>query len=405
MVDPIALPVGLQPLAGRLVDVDSHEMMAAQTWVDFFGPEVKELADAVIAHSLPWETDNNSHNAPNYAGDVMAITDQLMSVKGPMAPGANDLTRRLDVMGAMGVQKQLMYPTGLGGWSMFLMMVDKYDPGCLSSVRTDRGAKAAKWLKRYNEWFLTTTKLSERIRPVPTLIGATVEELMAETHRMLDAGVRAVMLPASMAPGGRSPAHPDLEPFWALLEEVRCVPTLHLGSEGKMLESLRVWRDAPVFDGYRAVGEFNSDPWYTSMVHFPAQNFLQTMCLGGVFVRHPELRVGAIELGAYWVGPMMRNLDMWYVNLGAFGAPAKRLPELPSSYLKRNVRYSVFPWEDLASYIDQFGLEDVICFASDYPHLEGGRDMITQMYEKIAPYGAEMLEKFFVTNGDFLFPN
>ena len=161
MVDPIALPVGLQPLAGRLVDVDSHEMMAAQTWVDFFGPEVKELADAVIAHSLPWETDNNSHNAPNYAGDVMAITDQLMSVKGPMAPGANDLTRRLDVMGAMGVQKQLMYPTGLGGWSMFLMMVDKYDPGCLSSVRTDRGAKAAKWLKRYNEWFLTTTKLSE----------------------------------------------------------------------------------------------------------------------------------------------------------------------------------------------------------------------------------------------------
>jgi predicted TIM-barrel fold metal-dependent hydrolase len=404
MVEPIALPDGLRSLAGRLVDLDSHEMMPAQTWVDFFGPEVRELADAVIRHSLPWEQDNNSHNVPNYRGDVMEISDQLANIKGPVAPGAFDLTRRTDVMDAMGVDRQLMYPTGLGGWSMFLMMVDKFDPGCLGSVQTDRAPKAAKWLKRYNDWFLTTTKISDRIRPVPTLMGATVEELMAETHRMLDAGVRAVMLPASIAPGGRSPAHPDLEPFWTLLEEARCVATLHLGSEGKMLEGLKVWRDAPVFDGYRAVGEFNSDPWYTSMVHVPAQNFLQTMCIGGVFVRHPELRVGAIELGAYWVGPMMRNLDMWYVNLGKFGAPSKRLPEAPSTYLKRNVRYSVFPWEDLASYIDQFGLEDVICFASDYPHLEGGRDMITDMYRKIAPYGPQMLEKFFVTNGLFLFP-
>lgn len=405
MVATIALPRELQPYAGRLVDLDSHEMMPAQTWVDFFGPEVGELAEAVIRHSLPWEEDNNSHNVPNFRGDVAEITDQLMLVKGPVAPGAYDLTRRIDVMDAMGVGRQLMYPTGLGGWSMFLMMVDKFDPGCLASVQGDRSAKAARWLKTYNEWFLTTTKLSERIRPVPTLMGDTVEALLAETHRMLDAGVRAVMLPASIAPGGRSPAHPDLEPFWALLEEARCVATLHLGAEGKMLEPLRVWRDAPVFDGYRAVGEFNSDPWYTSVVHFPAQNFLQTMCLGGVFVRHPELRVGAIELGAYWVGPMMRNLDMWHVNLSKFGVPSKRLPELPSAYLKRNVRYSVFPWEDLASYIDQFGLEDVICFASDYPHLEGGRDMIKQMYDKIAPYGDRMIEKFFVSNGEYLFPD
>jgi predicted TIM-barrel fold metal-dependent hydrolase len=404
MVGTIALPSELQPLAGRLVDVDSHEMMPAQMWTDFFGSEVEEIADAVILHSLPWEKDNNSHNVPDYAGDVMEITETLTSIKGPKAPGAVDLARRLDVMDAMGVRAQLMYPTGLGGWSMTLLMQDKYDLQFLGSVKGDRSAKAAKWLKTYNEWFLTTTKLSERIRPVPTLLGDTVEELMLEARRMLDAGVRAVMLPPAVPPGGKSPAHPDLEPFWALMEQANCVVTLHLGSEAKFFEPLKVWRDAPVFDGYRGVGEFSADPWYTSMVHVPVQNFVQTMVLGGVFVRHPDLRVGVIELGAYWVGPMMRTMDLWYRGMSGLAIASKRLPEPPSTYLKRNVRISVFPWEDLGSYIDQYGLEDVICFASDYPHLEGGRDMINQMYGKIAPYGAAMIEKFFATNGAFLLP-
>ena len=401
----IALPRELQPLAGRLIDVDSHEMTPAQKWVEIYGSDVREIADAVIVASPPNDQDPNSHNVPNFAGDVMEITSTLMNVKGPRAPGAVDLNRRIEVMDAMGVKRQLMYPTGLGGWAMTLLMQDKYDPGFLSHVTGDRTAKAARWLKTYNEWFLPTAKLSDRIRPVPTLIGETVPELMAEAHKMLGAGIRTVMLPPSIAPGNRSPAHPDLEPFWALMEEANCVVTLHLGSESKFWEHHRVWRETPVFDGYHDVGEFSVDPWYTANVHYPSQNFLQTMILGGVFVRHPDLRVGAIEVAAYWVGPMMETMDLWYRALAGMSVAGKRLPEPPSYYLKRNVRVSVFPWEDLGMYLDRYGLEDVICFASDYPHIEGGKDMIAQMYAKIAPYGPAVIEKFFATNGAFLTPD
>jgi predicted TIM-barrel fold metal-dependent hydrolase len=189
------------------------------------------------------------------------------------------------------------------------------------------------------------------------------------------------------------------------MEETDCVVTLHLGSEAKFLESHRVWRDAPVFEGYRDVGEFSVDPWYTSMVHLPSQNFIQTMILGGVFVRHPDLRVGVIECAAYWVGPMMENMDLWYRAMVGLSIPGKRLPEPPSNYLKRHVKVSVFPWEDLGMYLDRYGLEDVICFASDYPHIEGGKDMINQMYQKIAPYGPEIIEKFFAANGACLTPD
>jgi predicted TIM-barrel fold metal-dependent hydrolase len=405
MVQAIALPRELQALAGRIIDVDSHEMTPAQMWVEIYGADVREIADAVIAGSLPYEQDNNSHNVPDFSGDVAEITEKLTSVKGPKAPGAVDLSRRLDVMDAMGVRRQLMYPTGLGGWAMTLLMQDKYDPGFLSHVKGDRSAKAARWLRTYNEWFLGKAKLSDRIRPVPTLLGDTVQELLAEAHRMLDAGIRTVMLPPSVPPGGRSPAHPDLEPFWALMEEANCVVTLHLGSEAKFWEPHRVWRDAPVFEGYRDVGEFSADPWYSSNVHIPTENFLKTMVQGGVFVRHPDLRVGAIEMAAYWVGPMMQTMDLWYHALAALGIKGKRLPEPPSTYVKSNIKVSVFPWEDLGSYIDHYGLEDVICFASDYPHIEGGKDMINQMYKKIAPYGPEIIEKFFAKNGSFLTPD
>ena len=112
-----------------------------------------------------------------------------------------------------------------------------------------------------------------------------------------------------------------------------------------------------------------------------------------------------IELGAYWVRSMLRAMDTWYASMRSFGIAGKRLPEPPSAYVRRNVRFSVFPWEDLASYIQGEGLADVICFASDYPHLEGGRDMINTMYHKIAPLGSEAVEKFFVTNGQWLLPD
>jgi predicted TIM-barrel fold metal-dependent hydrolase len=399
----IALPRGLQGLAGRLNDVDSHEMIPCQKWEEIYGPDVKELADAVIIHSPPNDQDPNSHNVPNFPGDIAAITDQLTSVKGPTAPGAVDLTRREAVMDAMGVDRQLMFPTGLGGWAITLLAQDKYDPKFLAHVKGDRTAKAAKWLDTYVEWMLPTAKISRRVRPVPPLMGDTVPELIAKAHRMLDAGIRAVQLPPSFLPGGKSPAHPDLEPFWTLLEEANCVITLHLGTEAKFLEPLRGWRNAPAFEGYRDVGEFSMDPWYTSMVHLPSQNFIQTMVSGGVFARHPELRVGVIECAAYWVGPMMETMDMWYRNLGRMASD--RLPELPSAYIRRNVRVSVFSFEDIRMYIERYGLEDVICFATDYPHIEGGKDMIQVMYDRIAPLGPEIVEKFFVTNGGYLLPD
>jgi hypothetical protein len=78
------------------------------------------------------------------------------------------------------------------------------------------------------------------------------------------------------------------------------------------------------------------------------------MIVGAVFERHPKLRFGVIELGAYWLGELCYSLDMWH-RIGAKGFVEEGknyiLPNKPSYYVKRNVRVSPFDFEEIDKYI------------------------------------------------------
>jgi predicted TIM-barrel fold metal-dependent hydrolase len=133
------------------------------------------------------------------------------------------------------------------------------------------------------------------------------------------------------------------------------------------------------------------------------------MVLGGVFENHPELRFGVIELGAYWIGPLCDTLDFWYnQDPGDLHFSHRKKPTLtmaPSRYIKRNVRVAPYDGEKVSDYIRKYGLEDVLCFATDYPHAEGGKDPAGVWYADLQPLGEEIVEKFFVGNGAWLLPD
>jgi len=82
-----------------------------------------------------------------------------------------------------------------------------------------------------------------------------------------------------------------------------------------------------------------------------------------------------------------------------------RLRERPSDYIRRNVRIAGFDFEDLGAYIGLYGLEEVYCYASDYPHLEGGTAPMTKFSSSIARFGSQVMRKFFVENGTWLLPD
>lgn len=407
MAEAIALPPQLKQFSGKIIDCDAHEMLPAQTWVETFGEEVRELADLFVNHETSDAIDKNHPNVPNFQGDVAEITSDAPNMKGSRAPGATDLDRRIEVMDAMGIDRQFLFPTSVGLWATLLIMQNKYDPELMEEVKGDRIGKAKRWVEIYNQWMSKIGQRSDRIRPVPPVLGDTVEELVATTKGLVDQGIRAIWLPVGSLPGGKSVAHPDLDPFWKLISDSKCVIMLHIGTEGKFFESdeHKEWSNAPAFQGHRAFAEFRADPWYFSMLHVPVHNFISTMIQGNVFERFPELRVGVAELAAYWVGPMIETLDMWYENTAAIGEHPCRLEHKPSYYFKKHFRVTPFLFEKIDEYIERYGLEDVLCFSSDYPHVEGGKNTMLTLYNRLERLGPEVIEKFFVTNAQFLMPD
>jgi predicted TIM-barrel fold metal-dependent hydrolase len=402
----LAMPQTAAPFAGDIVDVDTHEMIPVHLWAREFGPATQTVADVIMNtppdRRTPSTIDLNAK--ADWADDNPVNGKTVWEIKGVDAPGALDPLRRLDVMDLTGVSRQLTFPSGVGIIGACLL---GYPPeyGFLPRLGGDRKAYGKELISASNGWAIRTARLSDRLRPVGIVVGDTVNDLTEAARSLIDQGVRAVWLPNSMLPGGVSPAHPDLDPLWRRLAEARVSATTHIGGESGFLAS-QAWAAAPAFEGFKFGLEFNLSPWHLSVQHLPSQNFVSTMVLGSVFERHPSLRFGVIEVGAYWVGPMAQALDLWHQN-GQKMAPidAPKLPRLPSEYIKSNVRVSTFPFEPVDEYIDKFGLEDVYCYASDYPHPEGGAYAMHTFGKKLERHGSAIMQKFFVENGAFLVPH
>ena len=135
---------------------------------------------------------------------------------------------------------------------------------------------------------------------------------------------------------------------------------------------------------------------YMGIPHPPMQT-LATMIFDGVLERFPELRIGVIEQGAIWVPSWMRQME------SAFDAFVKHEERLrtcrcgPSEYVRRQVRATPYPTEDVGWIIEQSGPE-VCLFSSDYPHVEGGRKPLERFEASLGDASDDVRERFYRTN-------
>ncbi|MCB0994668.1 MAG: amidohydrolase family protein [Acidimicrobiales bacterium] len=404
------LPEVLEGLDGELLDVDSHEMLPAELWVDAFGDIAAPVAQRFIESRSA--DDPGYWSVPGCTADSAPVDPTtIWAAKGPTAPGAIDPARRVEVIDAFGVRRQLMFPTSIGHCGAFISTypagAGQFDGVRFEHLAADRRSYAQRLFAAWNAWAAERAVGDDRIRPVFVLYGDTPRELIDTTERAIAAGARATVLLSGEPPAGRSPAHPDLDPFYELLAANDVTLTVHLGSEGGFVAST-TWRDAPAYDGFKVSGEFTGDPWTRASMHLAAQNLTMTLITGGVFDRHPSLRFGVIELGAHWVGPLAELLDLWADNTRSISRDAVRPSDLerrPSDYLRTNVRVTPFVFEPVGRYLDRYDLADVLCFSTDYPHVEGGRDPVGVFAGELERHGSDVIEKFFVTNGRLLLPD
>jgi predicted TIM-barrel fold metal-dependent hydrolase len=395
----------LPDVLGHTMDVDSHEMAPTHRW-GMYGPCSERVGGYLAAKMAQTElnSDNNSY-APGVE-DVAPMTPEIVwSVKGPKAPGAFDISRRLQVLDVMGTYRQLMFPST----ALFVLHMLSNANGLRAFFGFDDTAETDTMLRtavaEYNEWAMTgPSEQADRVRRVAVITAETVGELMTETSVLMNGGVRAVWLRTGPI-GGCSPADPALDPFWSMMEDADMAVTLHIGREQGFRAS-DVWLQAPAF----APGKVDSveillEPLTMTTVQLAAEMFLSAMVLGGVFERHPRLRFAVIELGATWFGPLAEHLDLWVRNIFR-----KRMSTIltmaPSDYLARNVRVTPFYFEPIDQYFERFPhLQDSYCYSTDYPHVEGGKRVKESSYEKLAPLGSTVVQKYFIDNGAWLLPD
>ena len=92
--------------------------------------------------------------------------------------------------------------------------------------------------------------------------------------------------------------------------------------------------------------------------------------MGGVFEKFPRLHIVAAECEVAWLPHWMQRMDHAHEKFGAMMDVPLSMP--PSEYVRRQIRATPYPTEDVGWIVEQAGPE-VCLFSSDYPHVEGGR--------------------------------
>jgi uncharacterized protein len=206
----------------------------------------------------------------------------------------------------------------------------------------------------------------------------------------------AALLVASACPPTHSPSHVALDSVWAAASEARIPIVFHVGGTGQLIDPHYFDNGLPIPHDFHGGDENFRSVDYMGIPGPPAQT-LATMLFDGVFERFPDLRIGVIEQGAIWVPSWMRQMEAAF---DAFARHEDRLQSLslrPSEYVRRQMRFTPYPTEDVGWIIEQAGPE-VCMFSSDYPHVEGGRRPIERFEASLAETSTAARQAFYHDN-------
>jgi uncharacterized protein len=324
---------------------DSHVIEPEDLWITRMDERWRDLAPRVVAldDTDIWVVDRETRLA------VVGIQDQA----GLRFEDHSQISKksRMDSLqhGEAGWTPSLylegLAEDGVGGALL-------YPSTAVQAYRCVGGPLLTALAKAYNDWILEfCSEAPERLKAVAMINVDDPAEAVAEMIRMTNRGASALMLPIF-------PEHPktydldEFRPMWAVAAELELPVVFHLGTN-----QMARHKEPPLDLIVHA----------TKDVH--VQRSVGILVLSGLFAQFPTLRVGAIEFGASWAPPLMRQLDQLYRQ------HAKDLPrplpdgEMPSDHFRRNVFLS---FQDDRACIDmrhEIGVENLL-WGNDFPHAE-----------------------------------
>lgn len=222
-------------------------------------------------------------------------------------------------------------------------------------------------LRAFNRWLEEDWGFGAegRIYGAPLLSLFDLDAANAELERLLAAGARFAILTAGPV-GGRSPAAPAFDSFWARCEEAGLNVVYHIGRTPFSEMYNPPWGLRPHPPSHR----HSLMEWALSFTERPVVDTITALIADNLFGRFPRLRVLSVEYGSSWVAPLLRKLDhlvrLFSKDMWRFGTP----PMKPSDTFRQNVWVAPFFEDDIVGLARLIGPSHVLS-GSDYPHPEG----------------------------------
>jgi predicted TIM-barrel fold metal-dependent hydrolase len=293
------------------------------------------------------------------------------------APEYTDRDVRLKLLDEWGVDAAVLFPSS--GLAFDAQMSSRPEAACATTTAFNR------WIEE--DWGFA---YKGRLFAAAFISLQSVEMAIAELERVLAAGVRIIQIRLG-AVNGRSPAHPDFDPFWARIQEAGVPVAIHITASGYETVIGEMWGENPHVEH----AQRSAFQWYATFATRPAMDTFAALIFHNLFGRFPRLKVLSVENGSRWVSTLLYEMDAAYRFVAGnpltdwIGGP---LTERPSDVFREHVW--VAPFLDtgheapVSELIETLGAEHVL-FGSDWPHGEGRETPLhfdSELGEIVAPH-------------------
>ncbi len=366
-------------------DADSH-IMETKDWIANFAdpgllpklPEMSLLKSGTKSFDI-------IHDAVVKQRERAALgtpaIDVVKGVKGWNAPGAFDAAERRAALDDLGFKRQLVFSTFSATQYLHHEDLDVRYGG----------------IRAHNRAMASFCGRDSRLIAAGQVSLADPKRCVEEMIEGVRLGCGAFWIPG-MPVGDKAPGHPDFDVVWQAFCDLNVPFLLHVGPNSPTKISAYENNGQPrPKDITGAEGGENLRVRDFMLLSVGPQQFLTALVFDAVFERFPKLRGGVIELGAGWVPEYLRTLDLSQKIFRRTDPSVAALSLKASDYIRRAVKFTPFPGEDVGRLIRDAGTE-LFMFSSDYPHPEGTDDPIGRFEHTFKEISEEAKERFYCGN-------
>jgi predicted TIM-barrel fold metal-dependent hydrolase len=322
----------------RIISADSHVTEPPGTYVDRIDRRFRDRAprlvrdatrgDVFVIEGLERPIPMGLIAAAGKPAEALSMFDARFE---DMHRGGWDPDARLADQDRDGVSAEVLYPT------VGMMLCNhpdfEYKRACFDAYNL--------WIAEY------CAAHPDRLLGVGQTAMRSVENGIADLEAIKRLGLRGVMMPGNPAVADYD--HPMYDPFYAAAIELGLPLSFHILTSGEDQARTR----GPKLNAFMRIIR-------------GCQDIIGTFVLGGVFERHPRLKLVCVEADAGWAPHFMYRMDHAY-DRHRYWLPAGTLRRQPSEYFRENV-YLTFQDDWSAFQVKDLCNIRRLLWANDFPH-------------------------------------